>query len=134
MKKSHIFLIIVIAIAVGAVFSLVKDPRVYASFDTASQNPLKNYEIVGKLDTASAIEYDAQRNSDEFSFYMFDENNIRKKVIVSKPKPQDFEKSVSVVVGGEMKDDVFYANHILLKCPSKYEGQSPAQLQVQEGN
>lgn len=134
MKKTHIFLIIVVAIAVGAVFSLVKDPRTYASFDTAQSNPDKNYEIVGVLDTTAAVEYDAMDNSDQFSFYMFDENKIRRKVVVSQPKPQDFEKSTQVVVGGVMKGDEFYADHILLKCPSKYEGQGPAQLKVKELN
>jgi cytochrome c-type biogenesis protein CcmE len=134
MKKSHIFLIIVVAIAVGAVFSLVKDPRTYASFDTAQSNPNTNYEIVGVLDTTAAVEYDAMVNSDQFSFYMFDENKIRRKVVVSQPKPQDFEKSTQVVVGGVMKGDEFYADHILLKCPSKYEGQGPAQLKVKELN
>lgn len=134
MKKSHIFLIIVLAIAVGAVLSLVKDPRTYGSFELADANPNKNFEVVGKLDTTAAIEYNALENPDQFSFYMFDETNIRRKVIVSKPKPQDFEKSIQVVVGGSMKEDAFYADHILLKCPSKYEGQGPAQLQVKQGN
>ncbi len=133
MKKTHIFLIIIIAIAVGAVLSLVKDPRTYASFEHALSHPGKNFEVVGVLDTTAAIEYDAMVNPDRFSFYMFDENNQRHKVVVTQPKPQDFEKSTQVVVGGVMKEDAFYANHILLKCPSKYEGQGPAQLQIPEG-
>jgi cytochrome c-type biogenesis protein CcmE len=133
MKKSHIFLIVVIAVAVGVVFSLVKDARTYGTFANAAEQPEKNYEVVGVLDTTAAIEYDAMVNPDQFSFFMFDEEQNRHKVIVSQPKPQDFEKSTQVVVGGVMKEDAFYANHILLKCPSKYEGQGPAQLQVQQG-
>ena len=36
------------------------------------------------------------------------------------PKPQDFERSEQVVITGNMKNDVFVADKILLKCPSKY--------------
>jgi len=133
MKKSHIFLIVVLAIAIGAVVSLVKDPRTYGTFAEAAQNPDKNYEISGTLDLSSPVVYDAMVNPDVFSFFMIDQDSARYKVVVSKPKPQDFKKSIKVVVGGKMKGDVFQANHILLKCPSKYEGQGPAQIQIEEG-
>lgn len=134
MKKSHIILIIVLAVAVGAVISLVKDPRTYGTFTEAAQNPDKSFEISGTLDKSSPVVYDALVNPDAFSFFMFDQDNTRHKVVVSKPKPQDFEKSIKVVVGGKMKGNVFEANHILLKCPSKYEGEGPAQIKIKEGH
>jgi len=131
MKISHIILIVVAVVAVAVVVTLTNDPRVYSDFKEAAAHPEKSYEIIGTLDTTAAIEYDAFKNPDAFSFYMFDQNNNRRKVVVSKPKPQDFEKSKQVVVGGHMKGDEFMANSILLKCPSKYESQGmPAQLQV----
>ena len=131
MKLSHIILIIIAVVAVAVVVTLANDPRVYADFEQAAAHPEKNYEIIGRLDTSAAIEYDAFKNPDAFSFYMFDEKNERRKVVVSRPKPQDFEKSKQVVVGGRMKGDTFYANSVLLKCPSKYESEGvPAQLQV----
>jgi len=134
MKKSHIFLVVVLAVAIGAVVSLVSDPRTYGTFAEAAKNSEQNYEISGTLDKSSPVVYDALVNSDAFSFFMFDQDSARYKVEVSQPKPQDFEKSIKVVVGGKMKGDVFKANHILLKCPSKYEGQGPAQIQIEEGN
>ena len=36
------------------------------------------------------------------------------------PKPQDFDASEQVVITGNMRGDVFMADKILLKCPSKY--------------
>jgi len=134
MKKSHIVLIIVLAVAIGAVVSLLNDPRTYGDFALAAKHPDKNYEIIGTLDLNAPVVYDALKNPDEFSFYLVDQNNEKRKVIVSKPKPQDFEKSINVVVGGVMKDSVFYANDILLKCPSKYEGQGSPQIEVEKGN
>ena len=106
------------------IISLNSNSGSYANFDVASKHPNKTYDIVGKLDTTKSIYYDAMVNSDEFSFYMFDENNVNRKVVVNKPKPQDFERSKQVVVTGSMKDDEFRAKNILLKCPSKYEGKS----------
>ncbi|MFN5363918.1 MAG: cytochrome c maturation protein CcmE [Bacteroidota bacterium] len=38
-------------------------------------------------------------------------------------KPQDFERSESIVLTGEMSGDVFQASEMLLKCPSKYKDQ-----------
>ncbi|RLD47430.1 MAG: cytochrome c maturation protein CcmE [Bacteroidetes bacterium] len=125
MKKTNIFLIIVIAVLMGVmVVSLNTNSGSYASFKVAAENPNKTYDIVGKLDTTKVIYYNALENSDEFSFYMFDENNENRKVIVNKPKPQDFERSTQVVVTGNMKDNEFRAKNILLKCPSKYEGKA----------
>jgi len=125
MKKTHIFLIIAIAVLMGVmVVSLNTNSGSYANFKVASENPNKTYDIVGKLDTTKEIYYNAIENSDEFSFYMYDENNLNKKVIVNKPKPQDFERSTQVVVTGSMKGDEFRAKNILLKCPSKYEGKA----------
>ncbi|MBK8351531.1 MAG: cytochrome c maturation protein CcmE [Saprospirales bacterium] len=38
-----------------------------------------------------------------------------------KAKPRDIEKSEKVEVTGKMNGDVFEANEILMKCPSKYK-------------
>ncbi len=120
------------AVAIGAVVSLVSDPRTYGDFALAAKHPDKNYEIIGTLDTLSPVVYNPLKNADQFSFFMYDKNNERRKVVVSKPKPQDFEKSIQVVVGGMMKGDVFQADRILLKCPSKYESQGPAQIKTEK--
>ena len=53
--------------------------------------------------------------------YVIDERKIEKLVIVKKAKPRDIEKSEKVVVTGKMNGDVFEANEILMKCPSKYK-------------
>ena len=59
-----------------------------------------------------------------FSFYMFDEQGVERKVIYFNAKPQDFEKSEKVVIIGSMKGDTFVAKSLLLKCPSKYNDES----------
>ncbi len=47
----------------------------------------------------------------------------RVKVVYPKGKPNNFEMATQVVVIGEMKDGVFHARDMLVKCPSKYQGE-----------
>lgn len=51
---------------------------------------------------------------------MKDNEGREEKVILLKPKPQDFELSEQLVLTGTMKDDTFIASDMLMKCPSKY--------------
>ena len=51
-------------------------------------------------------------------------DNITNKVFYNKPMPPDLKQSEQVVVIGKYNGDIFYANQILLKCPSKYEEES----------
>jgi len=132
MKTSHIVIIIIVAIVgIGAMVSLMSESRSYGDFPTAAKNPDKSYDIIGTLDTTKAIVYDAMVNPDEFSFWMYDDRGNHSKVVVSKPKPQDFEKSTSVVLSGNMDGDVFRASSVLLKCPSKYQDQKKPEFEME---
>ena len=59
--------------------------------------------------------------SKNFSFYMKDQSGNTRRVIYPKPKPNNFEQADQLVVIGEMQNGVFYANDMLMKCPSKYK-------------
>lgn len=132
MKTSHIILIIIVAVVgIGAIVSLMTESRSYADFPTAAKNSNKNYDIIGTLDTTRAIEYDALKNPDQFSFWMYDDRGNHSKVVVNKPKPQDFEKSISVVVSGHMDGNIFRGSSVLLKCPSKYQDQQKPQFNME---
>lgn len=120
MKKSHIIAIVIIAIAIGAILSTLADSSTYASFKIAASHPSKTYHVVGKLNKDLPQEYNPQTDADLFSFFLVDNEGSQKKVILSKAKPQDFEKSEQIVVIGKMQDDNFVASDILMKCPSKY--------------
>jgi cytochrome c-type biogenesis protein CcmE len=132
MKTSHIVLIIIVAVVgIGAIVSLMTESRSYADFKEAAKHPGKSFDVIGTLDTTRAIEYDAMKNPDEFSFWMYDDRGNHSKVVVNKPKPQDFEKSISVVISGKMDGDVFRASNILLKCPSKYQDQKKPEFEME---
>jgi cytochrome c-type biogenesis protein CcmE len=120
MKKSAIIVIVLIAVAIGAIVSSYGDASTYETFSVATENPDREYHIVGKLDTTQERHYDPKVDANYFSFYLIDEQGTEKKVIYRAPEPQDFERSEKVVIIGKMNGSDFEASKILLKCPSKY--------------
>ena len=120
MKTIHIILILIVVVAIAVVVSTLTDSNTYADFDQAAKNPGREYHVIGKLNREKTIDYDPQVNPNLFSFYMFDEKGVERKVIYHNAKPQDFEKSEKVVIVGKMNGEEFVATNMLLKCPSKY--------------
>ena len=127
MKKIHIIGIIIIAVAIGAIFTTLSSSSTYASFTEASKNPDSEYHVVGKLNKEKQTIYDPQADANLFTFYMIDNNGVEKKVLLHKSKPQDFERSEQIVIIGKCKNDEFHANDILMKCPSKYNDGKPGE-------
>ncbi len=130
MKKSHIFLIAIIAVAIGVITSTAGDASSYVSFKEANQLAVAGKEaqvhVVGKLKKDGAgqimgIEYQPELDPNYFSFVLIDNNNEERKVVYYKGKPQDFEKSEQIVVVGNIQEGQFQASSILMKCPSKYQ-------------
>lgn len=131
MKKTHIALIIVIAVFIGAMITAINDSSSYANFDEAFQNPESEFHVVGHLSKDKPTEYDPQKNPDKFTFYMTDINNEEHKVVLHKSKPQDFERSEQIVLIGKAEGSEFHAHDILMKCPSKYtEGEVTEKAEV----
>ena len=120
MKKSSIIIIVLIAVAIGAIVSSYGDASTYETFAVAQENPDREYHIVGTLDTTKQKFYDPKVDANYFTFFLIDEKGQESKVVYRAPEPQDFERSEKVVIIGKMKGDNFEASKILLKCPSKY--------------
>lgn len=120
MKTIHILLILIVVVAIAVVVSTLGNSNTYADFEVAAKHPTREYHVIGQLNRQKAIDYNPQVNPNSFSFYMFDEKGLEKKVIYNNAKPQDFEKSEKVVIIGKMTGEVFVASSMLLKCPSKY--------------
>jgi len=127
MKKIHILGIIVIAVAIGAIFTTLNKTSTYADFTEAANDPSSEFHVVGKLNKDKEAIYDPKVNANLFTFYMFDNKGTECKVVLHKNKPQDFERSEQIVLIGQMQGQEFQASDILMKCPSKYnEGQPTA--------
>jgi cytochrome c-type biogenesis protein CcmE len=122
MKKSHILAIVVIAAAIGFLISASKDVTTYANFAQATQSG-DRVKLVGQLVKDRPVEYNPEVNPDFLSFWLRDDAGEVRLVELHASKPQDFERSESIVLTGEMKGNNFAASEMLLKCPSKYKDQ-----------
>ena len=120
MKKTHIFLLVFVVAAIGVILSLFANTSTYTDFSAATDNPGKEFHIIGKLTLDKPIVYDTKVDANRFTFFMTDQKGTEKLVTYKGAKPQDFEKSEQVVVIGKMENNEFIASSLLLKCPSKY--------------
>ena len=130
MKKSSIFGLVVIAIAIAVIISVYSSSSTYGTFSDAQETE-SQLQVVGQLDKEKDLQYDATKDANYFSFYMKDNKGQECKVVFSGTKPQDFERSEQIVLTGKMKGDEFHASKILMKCPSKY---TDDKLNVTEAN
>ncbi len=123
MPKQTRTIIAVVVIAVFAalgIYSMVGTATPYVGFDDA-RTLNKRVQVMGKVDKASS-NYDEKTGV--FTFYIVDvETNDRMRVDYSGTKPGNFEQAESVVCIGKYHDGSFEANELLVKCPSKYQGQ-----------
>lgn len=127
MKTSHIIILVVLAAAFGVIVSNINGFSTYETFETAAEKPGKEYVIIGTVDTLSGpMEYDALVDPNKFVFYAKDKSGESRKVVYSKPKPRDIERSEKITMTGKVVDDVFICRDILTKCPSKYEAKEIA--------
>jgi len=122
MKKSHILAIGIVAIAIGILISASKDVTTYSNFAQATQNG-DRVKLIGQLVKDRPVEYNPEKDPNYMAFYMKDEAGEVRQVVLRAAKPQDFERSESIVLTGQMQGDNFEASDMLLKCPSKYKDQ-----------
>lgn len=120
MKKTHIILIIFIAVLMGALFSTVMDSSEFAGFEEAFNNPGKEYRVSGFLDKTEAIVYEPTLNPGMTKFSMTDKKGQSTQVVLQKSKPTGLENSESIVLIGKAEGQVFVAKDMQMKCPSKY--------------
>lgn len=121
MKKTHLFGLIFIVIAIGVIISTVYNADTYASFSDARMNPGREFHIIGALNRNQPITEKVEANTLILSFYLTDRDGEAEKVKYFGAKPQDFEQSDEVVLIGRYESDQFIASSLLLKCPSKYK-------------
>lgn len=130
MKKSHILILVVIAVAIGIIVSTSNDASTYVGFDEAlslsTSGNKKEIHVVGELkkdDEGHVIGITEGADKVSFSFVMVDDTGKEQRVNYNQPMPADFLRSEKVVVIGSYHGTDFNASKILLKCPSKYQEQ-----------
>jgi cytochrome c-type biogenesis protein CcmE len=98
----------------------------YMDFEQASESGAKAH-VVGTWMKDMDSRYDPAQNV--FVFYMQDDAGNVRQVNYSNPKPANFEDAEKLVIEGVADGEIFQAENILVKCPSKYNADAPADLQ-----
>lgn len=122
MKKIHFIALLLIAAAVAVLISFTGEVEAYGNFKDAASTR-KSMKVVGTLLKNKPMVYNPEEDPNKFEFYLKDQNGDERKVVLLKPKPQDFEMSEQIVLTGEDKNGTFVASDVLLKCPSKYKNE-----------
>jgi len=104
-------------LAYGAT-SFKKNLTPYVSFDDAMKTASR-VQVAGALveDSSDYIDEDQ-----ELHFVIYDEVGVEMAVRYAGVKPANFEEATQIVAVGSWRGDVFDAEQLLVKCPSKYQG------------
>jgi cytochrome c-type biogenesis protein CcmE len=129
MKKGHIIGLGIIAIAITIIMTSIGDASSYESFSTAwemkQDGDDKAIHVVGQLKkdgTGQVTGIEVREDKTSFTFLLVDNEGTEQKVYYNEPVPADFQRSEQVVVIGQYRDqEIFVADKILMKCPSKYQ-------------
>ena len=122
MKISMIIALLFVAAGIAVLASSSSDVTTYADFKTAAEKA-ETVKIVGNLVKEKPVEYDPEIDPNHLGFWLKDNEGEVKKVVLRASKPQDFERSESIVLTGKMEGEMFVASDMLLKCPSKYKNE-----------
>jgi cytochrome c-type biogenesis protein CcmE len=109
--------LIVVFLAVGW-SSFRKNLTPYVPFEEAMRRP-GTVQIAGALVPSSSEIVEATH---ELRFTLTDEEGRTMPVVYAGGKPGNFEEATQVVAIGSYRRDAFYAEKLLVKCPSKYQG------------
>jgi cytochrome c-type biogenesis protein CcmE len=120
MKKTHIILLVLIAVAIAVLVSFMGDVTTYDTVTSAKEKPGKFVHLIAKMEKNS-MQYDPIKDPNHLTFTAVDSLGNSIKVVYNNTKPTDMEKSERLVLKGKVQGDYFECQSILLKCPSKYK-------------
>ena len=120
MKRSHIVLLILVALLVGLLVFTYSSSNQSVTFSQAIAKPGVEVTITGTLYKEEPVRYNPEENASLTSFYMVDSEGQTMEVHLYMAQPQGLLQSESIVIDGTYKDGAFHATDMLLKCPSKY--------------
>lgn len=120
----QIFLIVLlVGFVVYAGFNLAESVTPYVSIAEARSSS-GGVQVKGLLDKNFA----PRQDGNEFTFSLQDEATGEvMRVVFDGVKPDQFDDAYHIVAVGKYAaaDETFRAKKLLIKCPSKYEGQRP---------
>ena len=121
MKRKLIAGGVVVVLAVIWLLSSLNDSLTpYVSFEDAMGRDHR-VQVIGSV-VRDAVFYDS--DSLRLVFQIENESGERLRVIYAGSIPANLDQATKVVCIGVYRDGAFQADELLLKCPSKYQGDS----------
>jgi cytochrome c-type biogenesis protein CcmE len=111
--------LIVLAVAVWAASTFTKSLTSYVSFADARERG-QRVQVMGEIQH-ELVEYDA--DSLLLNFSIVSDEGDRLQVSYDGQMPGNFGQATHAVVAGSYEEGVFRADQVMVKCPSKYQGQ-----------
>lgn len=117
--------IIIIVFMIWGATSFVKTTIQYVSIEQARTSN-KIVQVMGKIDFDTK-DYDAENSRLAFAIYDAEAEEIetaeKMNVVYFGVVPGNFDQATSVVLKGKSDGSQFVADQMLVKCPSKYQGE-----------
>ncbi|MCS6777034.1 MAG: cytochrome c maturation protein CcmE [Chloroherpetonaceae bacterium] len=135
MKQAYIIGLLVIGLALGFTlwaFSSAMTPYVTIAVARQSETPV---QVRGKIlrDAQHQPHYDRVNNA--LRFWIEDPKGDRIEVVYKGGKPEAFDEATETAAHGIVRNGIFYSDKLVVKCPSKYEGNStPYQKESPRGS
>ena len=114
-----IALVIILGFVIYGAVSLKTSLTPYVSFAEAKSSP-QTVQVMGELEK-SATRYDT--TSGLLYFTLKDKQGDNLEVSYKGVRPGNFDQATQIVAIGDYKEKVFQADQLLVKCPSKYQGE-----------
>ncbi len=126
MRAKYIIGGIIIAVfVVWGASAFLKTTIQYVSLDEAARSQ-RMVQVLGKIDF-SKVNYNTEQGRLEFAVYDAGTKDTisatRMPVFYYGVVPGNFDQATSVVLKGKTTEGVFVADQMLVKCPSKYQGE-----------
>ena len=119
--RAIIGLVLLVGFTIILVNSFGKQVGEYKNFSEVGDDGT-TVHVVGEWVPEYAPTYDAASNT--FRFRMADELGNEREVHYRNTKPANFEEAERLVIEGHAEGEIFVAERILVKCPSKYNEQN----------
>lgn len=112
--------VIIAVVGVWAFSSFTKSMTSYVSFAEAQKRP-QRVQVMGAIDHEK-VAWDVDRKL--LSFPITDTAGVTMLVRYTGTMPGNFGQATHAVCVGKFNDQAFEAEQLLIKCPSKYQGES----------
>lgn len=123
--RKYILIFLLIAFGAYAAWSFTDSITPYVGVKEAKAFA-KNAQVKGLLD--KSVKPHTEGN--DFVFSLLDEETGDTMPVKYRGiKPDRFDEAYHIVAIGKWDGEAFSANKLLIKCPSKYEGQKPKQTE-----